>query len=156
MTTVADPSVAWVRLAIDGGAITLTPASDVDLRLTVDRVDYDGYLDPLTVGPPPGFSMSVDLIPLRPHEGDVIRRCEAQAREVAARLGAGRAMQREFAMEAALSGEPLPYNRVEAPRLYLASSELPEFDDDQPLPAVRVFTAKVPRGVETAYMLRRA
>lgn len=155
MTTVAPVSIAWIRLFTDGVDFTLSPSPGIDLRLAVDRVEYDGYLEPLTVGPLSGLSMSVDLIPLRPLDSDDVARCETQAREVTARLGVGRATQREFALEAALIGEGLPYNRVEAPRLYLPSDELPAFDDDQPLPAVRVFTAKVPAGLKTAYTLQR-
>ncbi|MFJ2697405.1 hypothetical protein ACIO5Z_14425 [Streptomyces rochei] len=156
MTPVAPASIAWIRLVFDGADLTLTPSPDIDLLLTVDRVEYDGYLDPLTSGPPLGLSMSVDLVPMRPLDSDGVLRCEAQARQVAAQLGVGRQARGEFTLEAALDGEGLPYNRVEAPRLYLASDELPVFDDEQPLPAVRVFTAKVPTGAEPAYTLRRA
>ncbi|MHC3450736.1 hypothetical protein [Streptomyces prasinus] len=155
MTTAPPPSIAWVRLTVDGADFTLTPSPDIDLRLTVNRVEYDGYLDPLTVGPPPGFSLAVDLIPLRLLDGDGVFRCEAQAREVAARLGTGSPVLREFALEAALDGEDLPYNRVEAPRLLPVSADPPTLDEDGPGPFVRVFTAKVPAGVDTAYTLRR-
>jgi hypothetical protein len=154
MTTATAPSVAWIRLTVDGSDFTLTPSPDIDLRLTVKRIEYDRYLDPLTVGPPPGFSLTVDLIPLRPLDDDGVFRCKAQAREVAARLGTGSPVLREFALEAALAGEDLPYNRVEAPRLLPVSDDPPELDESGPEWFVRVFTAKVPAGVETTYTLR--
>ena len=150
MTTATRTSIDWVRLTLDGADITLSPSPDIGLRLTVDRVGYDGYLDPLTAGPPLGFSLSVDLIPLRPHEG---YRCEALAREVAARLGIGSPVLREFALEAALNGDGLPYNRMEVPHL-LACNELPVLDDDGSEFFVRVFTAKMLPDDGVAYMLR--
>ncbi|MER7053507.1 hypothetical protein [Streptomyces sp. NPDC000351] len=146
MTTVAPVSVTWIRLIGDGVNITLTPSPDFDLLLTEDRVEYDGHLDPLTVRLPPDLSMSVDLVPLRQFDGDGVLRCETRAREVAAQLGVGRAVRGEFALEAALDGEQLPYNRVEVPRV---------LDDEEPLPAVRVFTAKILAADGVAYMLRQ-
>lgn len=154
MTTAVSPSIDWIRLTVDGADFTLASSPDIDLRLTVNRIEYDGHLDPLTVGLPPGFSLTVDLIPLRPLDGDGVFRCEAQAREVAARLGAGSPVLREFALEAALDGEGLPYNRVEAPRLLPVSADPPTLDEFGPEWFVRVFTAKVPAGVETVYTMR--
>ncbi|MFF3928298.1 hypothetical protein [Streptomyces hirsutus] len=155
MTTAVSPSIDWIRLTIGGDDFTLAPSPDIDLRLTLNRIEYDGYLDPLTVGPPPGFSLTVDLIPLRPLDGDGVFRCEAQAREVAARLGTGSPVLRQFALEAALDGEDLPYNRVEVPHLLPVLDDPPTLDEDGPEPFVRVFTAKVPSGSESVYTMRR-
>lgn len=155
MTTAAPLSVAWVRLAVDGSEFTLTPSPDIELRLTVNRNEYEGYLDPLTIGPPPGLTLAVDLIPLRPLEDDSVIRCEATAREVARRLGLSDLMLHEFALEAALDGEGLPYNRMEVPRLLLASDDPPTLDEDVPESFVRVFTAKVPSNAAVAYTVRQ-
>lgn len=155
MTTAAPPSVAWVRLAVDGSEFTLTPSPDIELRLTVNRNEYDGYLDPLTIGPPPGLTLAVDLIPLRPREDDSVFRCEAMVCEVAGQLGLGGRVLHEFALEVALGGEGLPYNRMEVPRLLLASDDPPALDEDGPESFVRVFTAKVPSDAAVAYTVRQ-
>lgn len=152
MTTAASPSVAWIRLTVEGGDLLLAPSPGVELRLTEYRVDSGGRLNPLAPARPLGFSMTVDLVPL---DGSSVLRCERHARDVAAWLGVGCLSPGEFSMEVAVDGEDLPYNRMEVPRLYLASGEPPAFDYDQPLPSVRVFTARVPAGVGTAYTLRR-
>ncbi|MFJ1648033.1 hypothetical protein [Streptomyces sp. NPDC088258] len=155
MTTATAPSVDWVRLTVDGSDITLTPSPDIDLRLVVGRVEHDGPLDPITTGPLPGFSLSVDLVPLHPLDRDAVFRCEMQAREVAVLLGTSSPTRGGFTVEAALGGEGWPHERLEVPRLYLTPTEPPDFDAAQPLPVVRVFTAKMVATEGVAYTLRR-
>lgn len=165
MTTAAHPSVDWVRLTIGDDDFTLDPSPGIELRLSVASVPYDGYVDLLARPPAPQLHMAVDLVPsdaeaiVHRETQARIARCEAQARDVAARLGAVgpvSAPLREFSLEAALGGEGLPYNRMAVPRLLLVSGEPPMFDEDQFVPAVRVFTAKVPTGSGSAYTLTRA
>jgi hypothetical protein len=151
MTTAAAPSIAWIRLTLDGVDFTLAPSPGIELRLAVNPVEYDGYLDPLVRGPLPELHVVVDLLPR--NAASVIR-CETQAREVAARLDLGSPVMREFGLEAALDGKGLPHNRMEAPRLLLVPDGPPTLDDDGSEPFVRVFTAKVPSGSESAYTLR--
>ncbi|MFJ5270798.1 hypothetical protein [Streptomyces sp. NPDC088358] len=122
----------------------MTPSPDIELRLIVKRN-----------GPPPGFSLSVDLIPRSPLEDDSVFRCEAQAREVARRLGLVGRVLYEFALEVALDGKDLPYNRVKAPGLLPVFDDQPGLDVDGPESFVRVFTAKVPSNAAVAYMVRR-
>lgn len=157
MTTAPPVTVDWIRFTVDRAEFTLSPSPDFDLRVTVVHSGWDGYLDPLTMGPVPGFSLAVDLIPLQPHDFIAVARCEARDREVAERLGADRVERRTFAAEAGLGGERLPYNRMQMPHLQLAASNLPEFDDDGPLPFVRVLTAKmIADGAGVAYTMRQA
>lgn len=146
MTTATLPSVDWVRLAIGDERIDLTPSPGIQLRLIVEPVDYDGYLDPLTAPPPPQIRFAVDLVPTEAH---AVHRCEAEARRVAKALGATRpanGLLEEFSLEAALAGEGLPYNRVSAPRLTLTPGGPPLLDEDQAGPAVRVFAATAHAG----------
>ena len=141
MTTTLPATVDWIRLTIGDEQIELVPSPDVQLRLAVEPVEYEGYLDPLTAGPPTKLYASVDLVPLNAR---AVHRCEARAGEAAGQLGVyepATSPLREFALEAGLSGEGLPYNRVAAPRLHLVPGPPPMFDEDQPVPSVRVFTA---------------
>lgn len=149
MTTPAPSIVDWIRLTIGDDEVTLEPSPGIDLHLTVETVPCEGYLDPVTRGPDPQLRFSVDLIP---SSGAAAVRCESQAREVAARLGLGGPMMRDFALEAALGGEGLPYNRVQAPRLRLIPGG-PPTPDDVDL-SVRVFTAKVESVDGHAYTMR--
>ncbi|WP_309029318.1 hypothetical protein [Streptomyces alfalfae] len=142
MTIAAPTSVNWIRLMIGDGEFTIEPSPGIDLHLAVQSVEYDGYLDPLTLGPRPELRLSVHLVP---RDTDAVVRCEAQAREVAERLGAYRsalAAVPMFSLEAALGGESLPYNRVAVPRLILMPGPEPLLDEDLPTPSVHVFTAK--------------
>jgi len=156
MTTAPPVTIDWVRFTADGDEFTLSPSPDFDLRVTVVHGEWAGYLDPLTIGPVPGYSLAVNLVPLHPHDFAAVARCEVRAREVAALLGAERVERRSFAMEAGLDGEGLPYNRMEAPRLQLVPADPPEFDDDGPVPFVRVFTAKMVAVDGVAYTMRQA
>lgn len=155
MTTAPPATIDWIRFTIDGSDFTLSPSPDFVLHLTVVRGEWDGFLDPLTIGPS-DFTLTVDLLPLRPHDFIAVARCEMRAREVAARLGTGRLARSDFALEAGLDGEGRPYNRMKVPRLQLMAADLPEFDDDQPSPFVRVFTARVVvDSAGVAYTMRR-
>lgn len=154
MTTTAPVSVDWIRLTIGDEELTIEPSPGIELRLTVKPVEYEGYLEPLTRGPAPQIHFSVDLVPA---DTDAIIRSENEAVRILERLDARNPMLlRMFTLEAALGGEGLPYNRVTAPKLQLAISEPPHFDDDQPVPAVHVFTAKVPAGSDVAYTMASA
>lgn len=142
MTTAAPVSVDWVRLTIGGDEFTIEPSPGIDLHLAVQPVEYEGYLDPLTLGPRPELRMSVHLVP---RGTEAVVRCESRAREVAERLGAYRsalAAVPVFSLEAGLGGEGLPYNRVAAPRLILIPGPEPLLDEDLPVPSVHVFSAK--------------
>jgi hypothetical protein len=150
MTTAIQPCVDWVRLKVGEAVVALDPLPGIELRIVQELVEYPGYVDPLARPPLPEFHLAVDLCPRNAE--DVVR-CEEQARRVAAQLGLGSRILREFAMRAAFVEDGLPYNRLEAPRLLLASDEAPELDDEGPVPFVRAFTAKVPNGCDTAYTL---
>ncbi|MGW5633963.1 hypothetical protein [Streptomyces sp. NPDC003832] len=157
MTTAPPGTIDWIRFTIVGAAFTLSPSPDFDLRLAVVHGERTGYQDPLTVGPLPSYSLAVDLIPLRPHDFAAVARCEARAREMATRLGVADVDRYDFALEAGLGGEGLPYNRMEAPRLQLVAADLPEFDGDEPLQFVRVLTARmVADSAGVAYVMRQA
>lgn len=141
MTTTALTSVDRIELAVGDRQITLTPSPGIELRLTVDSIADDPAFDLLDHPRPPKLHVAVCLIP---SGADAIMRSEAQATAVAAELGAHDsplAPLREFSLEAALSGEDVPYHRVSIPRLTLLPGEPPVLDEDQPLPGVRVFTA---------------
>src|SRR5690348_16305216 len=104
MTTAALTSVAWICLTVGAQRIDLAPEQDIALRLAVLPVEYEGYLDPLTMGPPPALHVSVDLAP---DKASTVGRCEQLAREVATRLGAFEpplAALHEFSLEADLEG----------------------------------------------------
>jgi len=155
MTTAALTSVAWIHLTVGVQRIELAPEQDIALRLVVLPVEYEGYLDPLTVGPPPELHVSVDLVP---EKASAVGRCEELAREVATRLGAFEpplALLRDFELEAGLDSEGVPYNRVTVPKLLLVPGPSPVFDEDQLVPAVRVFTAKAGSTPNGAYLLTR-
>jgi hypothetical protein len=156
MTTAALTSVTWIRLTVGVQRIDLAPEQDVALRLVVLPVEYEGYLDPLTVGPQSELHVSVDLVP---EKASAVGRCEQFAREVATGLGAFEpplAALHEFSLDAGLDGEGLPYNRVTVPKLLLIPGSPPMFDEDQPVPAVRVFTAKAASTPDGAYLLTRS
>jgi hypothetical protein len=149
-------SVDWVRLAADGNETLVEPSPGIELRLTGEMPEYEGYLDPLAIGPSPRFHLALDLIP---QTDEAIARCERLAARILEWLGArGSALTPlpEFTLEAALGGEGLPYNRVTAPRLILVPSGPPVFEEDQPLPGVRVLTAKAPSVSGTVYVMTRS
>lgn len=145
MTTAAPVTVDWIRLALGDEEIDLAPQPGIELRLLVDAVPYDGYLDPLTLGPAPEVQFTVDLV-LTKVDFDawqVAQRCESEARRVAKALGSflpATGALRNFSLEAALGGEGLPYNRVTAPQLTLNAGEPHEVEEHGER-AVRVFTA---------------
>lgn len=146
MTTAPPVTVEWIRLTIGDDEVILKSSPGVDLWLTVDHVAYEGYLNLPTREPASQYRFSVDLIP---SNIEAAVRCESQAREVATRLGLDGPVLRDFALEAALGGEDLPYNRVSVPRL------CPVLDDeDLPVPSVRVFTAKAESAGGHAYTMR--
>lgn len=154
MTTAAPVSVDWIRLTVGGEVLTIEPSPGIELRLTVDSVEHEGYLEPLTRGPALQLHFSVDLIPA---DTDAIIRSENEAVRISKRLDARNPMLlRTFTLEAALGGEGLPCNRITAPRLHRVPGGQPHFDGDQPVPAVRVFAAKVPAGSDVAYMMTTA
>lgn len=145
MTTAAPTSVDWVRFQFGDRRIDLRPPAGIQLRLIVEpERDEQGFglLDsPLL----PRLQVAVDLIPVKV-DYDTVARCEWEAGRIAAELGAydpPLALLREFSLEAGLSGDGLPYDRVSIPRLTLLPSGPPELDEDQPLPGVRIFTATV-------------
>lgn len=141
MTTTAPASVDWIRLTIDGDEIALDPSPGIELRLAVYPVESDGYADLLAAASPAKLRVGVDLIPA---DAAAVFRCESEARRVAALLGAnGGPLEplREFALEAALGGKGLPYDRVSVPRLTLTPGGPPFLDEEQQAPGVRVFTA---------------
>lgn len=151
MTTAAAPSVTWVRLTVDGAYFTLAPSPDFTLRLTLLDVEPDELPSRMVRTPPSERRVIVDLLP-RGKEAAI--RCETQAREVAAHLGLGNAVLHEVAMEAALDGEDLPYNRVEVPRLLPVAEDPPTLVDG-PEPFVRAFTAKMLSGSDVECTMRR-
>lgn len=155
MTTAVSPSLDWIRLTIDGDEVTLAPSPGFWVRLLVTPVPYDGYLDPLAAPPPPQIRFTVDLVPTGV---EPVARCETEARRVARALAEAHAtggLLSEFSLEAALSGEGLPYNRVSAARLRLATVGPPAYDEDQAVPSVRVFAATAHAdGVGSKYQMR--
>jgi hypothetical protein len=156
MTTAVPTSVDWVRLAVGGDEISVEPAPGIELRLAIEVTDDEGYLDPLTAGPSPRLHIALDLLP-RTHEA--IARCEMMAARILERLGSHEsalAPLREFSLKAALGGDGLLYDRVTAPRLILKPSGLPFFDDEQPVPAVRVFAAGAPSNRDAVYVMTRS
>ena len=156
MTTAAPTSVDWVRLTVGGDEISVDPAPGIELRLAIEVPDDEGYLDPLTVGSSPQLHIALDLIP---RTSEAIARCEMTAVRILERLGvreSALAPLREFSLKAALGGDGLLYDRVEAPRLVLKPSGLPSFDDDQPVPAVRVFAAGAPSSRDAVYVMTRS
>lgn len=131
------------------------PAPGFELCLTGEVPECEGYLDPLTVGSAPRLHLALDLIP---RTGEAIARCEVLAARILDWLGARESALTplpEFTLEAALGGEGLPYNRVTAPRLTIVPSGPPVFDGDQPLPGVRVFSAKAPSASGTVCVMTR-
>ena len=141
MTTAVSPSVDWIRLAIGDDEIVLSPSPGIEVRLQVAPVSDDGYLEPLTRDPAPRTQFTVDLVLT---DTAAATHCEVEARRVVEALGGSlpaTAPLREFSLEAALSGEGLPYNRVLAPRLALSAGVPHELDEDDQEAGVRVFTA---------------
>ncbi|MEU1497236.1 hypothetical protein [Streptomyces sp. NPDC005732] len=148
MTTAPPVTVDWIRFTIDGDEFTLSPSPDFVLHVTVIHGGRGG--------PALGYCLAVHLIPLREQDFAAVARCETRAREVAARLGVGKAVRHNFALEAGLDGEDLPHNRLDVPCLQVTSVDPPEFDDDEPLPSVRVFTAKMVAAADgAAYRMRK-
>lgn len=158
MTTAPAATIDWIRVTLDDGSdVTLSPSPDYELCVTVVHEKWDGFPEPLTIGARLGYRLAVDLIPLRPQDFAAVARCEARAGEMAARLGAGSVQQSSFALEAAIGGEGRPYSRMEVPCLQLTSIDPPEFDEDDPLPFVRVLTARmIADGDGVAYRMRHA
>lgn len=141
MPTIALTSVDWICLTIGDRQIGVAPSLGVRLRLLGDAVPVDrgfGLLDPPR---PAELRVAVDLIPT---DAGAVHRCELEARRIATELEAHASplgLLREFSLEAALSGDEVPYSRVSVPRLTLLPGEPPVLDEDQPVPSVRVFTA---------------
>lgn len=157
MTTATRTTVDWVRITLGGDEILLSPSPGIELRLIIDAAPDGQCFDVLTMPSPPELRVAVDLIPTLM---DTVAQCESWASRVGAQLGteAGPLDDlREFSLEAALSGEELPYSRVSVPRLSLTPGPPPLLDEDEPLPGVRVFTATARTGSDgSKYQLRQA
>lgn len=162
MTATVSPSVDWIRLTIGDEQIDVAPTPGIQLRLIVEPAPDDRSFDVLDMPRPPKLQVAVDLIPVaspsRLRE-EVVAACESMAARLAVQLGAETpplTPVREFALEAALGGEGMPYNRVSVPRLTLKPFSPPVLDEDQPLPGVRVFTATAGPGADgSQYVLAR-
>lgn len=157
MTTATLTTVDWVRLALGGKEISLSPAPGVELRLIIDTAPEGEGLGLLTTPPPPELQVAVDLIPT---DRSTVAQCESWAARIGAQLGTQAGPWddlREFSLEAALGGEGLPYSRVSVPHLAITPGPAPFLDEDEPLPGVRVFTAKARTGSDDSkYRLHRA
>lgn len=161
MTTAVHPSVDWIHLTIGDRKIGLEPSTGIELRLIVEPVPDDRAFDVLEVPRPAELRVVVDLIPNLILGGmSALSRCESEAARVAAAVGSGAsalAELRKFSLEAALGGEGLPYSRVSVPRLTLEPDSAPYFDEDQPLPGLRVLAATAHAfSGDTKYSLRHA
>lgn len=161
MTTVALPSIDWIRLTIGDQRIDLAPSPGIQLRLSVEPMPDDRGFGLLDAPRPSGLRVAVDLIPVETTSlplAEAVARCESKAAGLAASLGAGHSPLsplREFSLEAALGGDGLPYNRMSAPRLTLLPGGPPALDEDQAVPAVRVFAATARAdGGGSKYVLR--
>ncbi|MGW0780299.1 hypothetical protein [Streptomyces sp. NPDC002913] len=142
MTTATLTTVDWVRLTLGDEEITLSPAPGIELRLIVESAPDDPAPDTLTPPRSPELKVAVDLIPT---DRSTVAQCESWAARMGAQLGTQAGPWddlREFSLEAALSGEGLPYSRVSVPHLTIIPGPAPFLDEDEPLPGVRVFTAK--------------
>lgn len=145
MTTATPVTIKWIDLIMGGERIEIASLPGIEPRLLIDAIPYDGDLDPLTLGPAPEVRVAVDLVLTENGPGAwlVAQGCEAEARRVAEALGSflpPTAALRDFSLEAALSGEDLPYNRVSVPRLILKPGE-PHEAEERGERAVRIFTA---------------
>lgn len=146
MTTATLTTVDWVRLTLGNEELHLSPAPGIELRLIVESAPDDPTSDLLTPPRSPEMKVAVDLIPT---DRSTVAQCESWAARVGAQLGTQAGLGgdlREFSLEAALSGEEIPYSRVSVPHLTITPGPAPFLDEDEPLPGVRAFTAKARTG----------
>lgn len=157
MTTATRTTVDWVHLTLGDEEITLSPMPDIELRLIVESNPDGPNLDMLTPSSSPELQVAVDLIPT---DRSTVAQCESWAARVGAQLGTKAGpwdALREFSLEATLSGGGLPYSRVSVPRLTSTPGPAPFLDEDEPLPGIRVFTAKARASSDgSKYRLHRA
>lgn len=162
MTTATRTTVDWVRLTLGDEEIRLFPAPGIELRLILDSISDDRVprlvgFDALTPPGPPELRVAVDLIPT---DRSAVAQCESWAARVGAQLGTKAGLWdalKEFSLEAALSGGGLPYSRVSVPHLTITPGPAPLLDEDEPLPGIRVFTAKARASSDgSKYRLHRA
>ncbi|WP_199888913.1 hypothetical protein [Streptomyces badius] len=157
MTTATRTTVDLVRLTLGDEEITLSPAPAIELRLIVESASDSPSLDVLTPPSSPELKVAVDLIPT---DRSSVAQCESWAARVGAQLGTKAGpwdALREFSLEAALSGEGLPYGRVSVPHLTITPGPAPFLDEDEPLPGIRIFTAKARTSRDgSKYRLHRA
>ncbi|MFD5208366.1 hypothetical protein ACFWNF_15750 [Streptomyces anulatus] len=157
MTTATLTTVDRVRLTLGDEEITLSPMLGIELRLIIESAPDGLTRDMLTPPSSPELKVAVDLIPT---DRGTVAQCESWAARVGAQLGtkAGpRDALKEFSLEAALSGEGLPYSRVSVPHLTITPGPAPFLDEDEPLPGIRIFTAKARTSSDgSKYRLHRA
>ncbi|MFF5668816.1 hypothetical protein ACFY8S_01545 [Streptomyces hygroscopicus] len=156
MTTAVRSCAVWIRLMGDSVDLTLIRPPGAVMWLSVWPVPYDGYLDPLTVGPSPQIRMAVDFVPA---DVTTAARCEEEARRTADALGAGKQVRDllpVFSLEAVLGGREAPHTRVTASRLTLTPDDEPTACYRETAPRVRAFTAAAhPDGDGRSYVIRQ-